>query len=258
MNRFCRILTGLSLLAAAVPAAVPAQKTDVQRQVERPVAEAIEIRRDAQQGEIRWREEQQQKLAAYDRLQQEQAQLEARRRDVEERLAAARHRVAVQQAQPEAIVRIGEQVVPFLEAQYRRLEDRIARDLPFLTAERRLRMDNLKTVLDDPGVAVSEKLRKVFEALLVEAEYGNTIEVYQQDVVVDGSTMLANVFRLGRVGLYYQSLDRKACGFYNAAAAAWQPLDVEANRTLQTAMDIGTKRRPVEILNMPLGRIAAP
>ena len=256
MNRLHMALIGFSLLAAAMPAL--AEKTEVQRRVERPVTEAIDIRQKAQQAEIRWREEEQQKLAAYDRLQQQQAQLEAHRQTVEERLTAVRSRVAAKQAQLDAIVQISEQVVPFLQAQYQRLEDRVDRDLPFLTAERHLRLENLKTLLDDPGVAVSEKLRKVFEALMVEAEYGNTIEVYQQDIVVAGSSMLANIFRLGRVGLYYQSLDRKSCGFYNAAQAAWQPLDPEANRTLQTAMDIGTRRRPVEILNMPLGRIAAP
>ena len=253
-----RRIVGLAVLGLLLAVPGRAEKNDVQRRVERPVAEAIEIRRSAQQAEVRWREQQQEMLAAYDRLNQETERLEARHQALEESLAAARGRVAAKRAQLEAVARITEQVTPFLEAQYRRLADRVDRDLPFLPAERRRRLENLRTVLDDSGVAVSEKLRKVFEALLVEAEYGNTIEVYQEDIVAGGRAMLANIFRLGRVGLYYQSLDRRSCGFYNAAEAAWQPLDARANRTLQTAIDIGTKRRPVEMLNMPLGRIAAP
>ncbi len=257
-HRFRSLALPPLLLVLLLAAPGRAQKQDVQGQVERPVAEAIEIRQATQKAEVRWREERQQMATVYDQLQQEQVRLEARKRELEETLAAARGRVAAKREQIEAIARITDQVVPFLEEQYQRLARRIEADLPFLTAERRQRLENLKTLLDDPGVAVSERLRKVFEALLVEAEYGNTIEVYQENITVDGRAMLANIFRLGRVGLYYQSLDRQACGFYNIARAAWQPLDADANRTLQTAMEIGTKRRPVEILNMPLGRIATP
>jgi TolA-binding protein len=257
VNFFVNALIGLAMLAVLAPAPGRAESNDLQSQVERPVAEAIEIRQATQKAEVQWREERQQMAAAYDQLQQEQVRLEARRKDLQEALTTARSRVGAKQAQLEAIARITDQVAPFLEEQHQRLARRIEADLPFLSAERRQRLENLKTLLDDPGVAVSERLRKVFEALLVEAEYGNTIEVYQENIAVGGRVMLANIFRLGRVGLYYQSLDRHTCGFYNIAESAWQPLDAKANRTLQTAIDIGTKRRPVEILNMPLGRIAA-
>jgi hypothetical protein len=258
VNPSVKALACLALLAILTPLPGRAEKIDVHRQVEQPVTEAIEIRQATQKAEVRWREERQQMADVYDRLQEDRVRLEARRQAMEETLTAARARVAAKQAQIEAIARITDQVAPFLEEQYRRLARRIDCDLPFLTAERRRRLENLKTLLDDPGVAVSEKLRKVFEALLVEAEYGNTIEVYQENITVGDRATLANIFRLGRVGLYFQSLDRQACGFYNVAESAWQPLDAGANRTLQTAIDIGTKRRPVEILNMPLGRIAAP
>ncbi|MBU1567791.1 MAG: DUF3450 domain-containing protein, partial [Proteobacteria bacterium] len=93
------------------------------------------------------------------------------------------------------------------------------------------------------------------EALLVEAEYGNTIEVYQETIGLDGREVLVDIFRLGRVGLFFQTLDQKSCGFYNVAIAAWQPLATAYNRTLLAAMEIGAKRRPVELLTLPLGRI---
>jgi hypothetical protein len=252
------LLPLLGILTLLAPMQGWPQKEAVQHQVARPVAEAIQIRQATQKDEVRWREERQRLATLYDQLQDERARLEIRRKTLEESLAAARERVDAKQAQIEAIERITGQVAPFLNEQYQRLADRIETDLPFLSAERRQRMENLQILLEDPGVAVSERLRKVFEALLVEAEYGNTIEVYQENIVAADRTMLANIFRLGRVGLYYQSLDRQACGFYNIAAGAWQPLEAGASRTLQTAMDIGTRRRPAEILNLPLGRIATP
>ena len=244
------------LITAAVPAAVLAAKDDVARQVEQPVREAIEIRRAAQQDEEQWREERARLTAAYDALQEERARLDSQRAALAERVAAARARVAAKQAQLAAIDQITDQVAPFLDGLRQGLARRIETDLPFLPEERQRRLENLTTLLEDPGISASDKFRKVFEALLVEAEYGNTIEVYQEEITVEGRSMLVHIFRLGRIGLYYQSLDRQTCGFFNAADAAWQPLDAAANRTLQTAIDIGAKRKPVEILNLPLGRIA--
>jgi hypothetical protein len=72
---------------------------------------------------------------------------------------------------------------------------------------------------------------------------------------VGGSAILANIFRLGRIALFYQTLDGKVCGFYNVASAAWNPLPKAYNHTIQSAMDIGTKRRPVELLSLPIGRM---
>ena len=251
-----RIVVAIALLGALLPASGRAEKGAVDRQVEQPVREAIAIRQAAQQEQVKWREERQQMLALYEQLQAEQERLKTQKEALADRVRAARARVAAKEAQLAAIAQITDQVVPFLEALHQDLERRIEQDLPFLPAERRQRLENIATLIGDPGVAASEKFRKVFEALLIEAEYGNTIEVYQENIRVGGRAMLANIFRLGRLGLYYQSLDRQTCGFYNVAEAAWQPLDPVANRTLQTAIDIGAKRQPVEMLDMPLGRIA--
>jgi hypothetical protein len=69
--------------------------------------------------------------------------------------------------------------------------------------------------------------------------------------------MLADIFRLGRISLFYQSLDRKRCGFFNPANGSWQNLDTAHNPAIQTAIDIAAKRRPIELLTLPVGRMAA-
>ncbi|MFN2356064.1 MAG: DUF3450 family protein, partial [Desulfopila sp.] len=86
-------------------------------------------------------------------------------------------------------------------------------------------------------------------------EYGNTIEVYQETIVTEEREMLVDIFRLGRVALFFQTLDHESCGFFNVARATWQPLPTEYNRTIEVAMEIGSKRRPVELLTLPLGRM---
>jgi hypothetical protein len=93
------------------------------------------------------------------------------------------------------------------------------------------------------------------EALLIEAEYGFTTEVYQEEIPVQGETILVNVFRLGRLNLFYLSLDRESCGFYNIAEKSWQPLSPVYLRDIRAAVEIATKRRTAELLTLPLGRI---
>lgn len=91
-----------------------------------------------------------------------------------------------------------------IAALIKELHDFVAADQPF-SARSGTRLTRLVELRDDPEVPVSEKFRKVLEALLVETEYGNTIEVYQETINTGGGEMLVDIFRLGRVGLFYQS-----------------------------------------------------
>jgi hypothetical protein len=113
-------------------------------------------------------------------------------------------------------------------------------------------------LLADPGVTVSEKFRKTMEALMVEAEYGRTIEVYQETITMDSQPLLATIFRLGRIGLFYQTLDHSRSGMFDVATRTWIPLPPSFDNALEAAIDIGAKRQPVELLSLPLGRMAAP
>lgn len=45
---------------------------------------------------------------------------------------------------------------------------------------------------------------------------------------------------------------------FDVAAGAWTPLPSSFDRALRTAIDIAAKRQPVELLNLPLGRMATP
>lgn len=232
-----------------------AQETGRSDRIQKPVAESIRIRQDIQEQEAQWRNDKQKMLARYDQLGQEKKQLTERKQALDEKVKNAEIRIATKRKQLEDIEQIQAGLAPLIEDVIKELEQFVASDLPFLTEERHGRVQRLEELRDDPEVTVSEKFRKVMEALLVEAEYGNTIEVYQETIATGGRDMLANIFRLGRVGLFFQSLDQKESGFYNVAASAWQPLPASYNRTILAAMEIGAKRRPVELLILPLGRM---
>jgi hypothetical protein len=224
-------------------------------QVTRPVQDAVTIRQSTQKEEEQWRDEQEKLMALYDTLQVEQTQLMTSREELQESIRSAHKRIAEKDNQLADIEQLRNRIEPFLQESVQALNKQLDEDLPFLPEERHQRMARLDELLTDPNVAISEKYRKVMEAWLVEAEYGSTIEVYQQTITLDQNQMLVNILRLGRISLFYQTLDQVHCGFFDVSAGAWQPLPAPYSRSIGAAIDIGTKKKPAELLSLPLGRI---
>jgi hypothetical protein len=232
-----------------------AQEAGFDKQVKKPVSESIRIRQDTQKEEVKWRDEKAELTARYDALVSEAQQLTQRKAALAEKRNAVKARIAAKRKQLTDITQIQSRIVPLITTQIAELKQHLDDDLPFLPDERHRRLQRLAELRDDPGTAASETFRRVMEALLVEAEYGNTVEVYRQTITIEGQELLVDIFRLGRMALFFQSLDHQRCGFYNVAASAWQTLASSYNSTLQAAMDMGAKRRPVEMLTLPVGRL---
>ncbi len=164
-------------------------------------------------------------------------------------------RIEAKTAQLDRIEQISGQIKPYLHEVMDRLRRFYDNDLPVLPGERQRRIDNLAQMMAEPEAAVSEKLRKIMEALMIEAESGHTIEVYRDTVEIAEQPTLVDIFRLGRIALFYQSLDGRNCGFYNVAEGACQPLPKTDHDAVRAAMEIGAKRRPAELLSLPIGRL---
>jgi len=238
-----------------VTAPVKAENNDIAGQVKKPVREAVTIRQDTQKEVETWAGERQKLLAEHERLQWEQKQLWKEKNEWLHKIATAEKRITSKEKELADMVQISSQIQPFLQEALTWLKQHRRDDLPFLVDERRQRLAGLTRLMEDPEVAVNERFRKVMEALLVEAE-GHTIEVCQETIAVDEESMLVNIFRLGRVSLFYQSPDGKTCGYFDVADAGWRPLAQTYNRAIQTAINIGAKRQPAELLNLPIGKMA--
>jgi septal ring factor EnvC (AmiA/AmiB activator) len=191
-----RILPVLVLGSILAPALLWAAEDTAREKIEKPVRQAIDTRQATQKAEEAWRQERDERMALLTSLEQEQARLEKEQLRLQEDQAARRQRIDAKARQLAASEEIAGQMAPYLEEVLDTLRARIVADQPFLTRERRLRVDRLGSLLGDPGVTVSEKFRKTIEALMVEAEYGRTIEVYQDTITVEGQPLLATIFRL--------------------------------------------------------------
>lgn len=247
----------LLVLILAVAAVTPGrgEEQTVERNVEQPVRQALDFRQQTRREETAWQDERDKLLNLVERLQKEQDELTTRRTRLLTEKRNAEERIAAKTTQITRIDQIAGQIDPFLHELMGRLRRLVADDLPFLPVERQQRIANIERMLADPEVSESERLRKLMEALMVEVEYGQTIEATRETIDIDDEPTLVDVFRLGRLALFYQHLDGGACGFYNIAEKMWQPLPGQYQGAILAAMEIGAKRRPVELLSLPIGRI---
>lgn len=161
--------------------------------------------------------------------------------------------IAELERRKEEAKRIQMELEPFLEKVVAELDQFVAGDMPFLAEERAARIRFLRESLDDYHIELSEKLRRVFEALLVETEYGRTVSTTTEELVISDEPTQVSLFRLGRTALFYQTADGSEAGMWDAASNAWRPLDPIFARTLQRARDMADRKRAVELLELPMG-----
>lgn len=146
--------------------------------------------------------------------------------------------------------KIGRELLPYLQQQVARLSGHITSDLPFLQQERATRIDNLNSILNDIEIPLSEKLRRTFEAMRVEMDYGKSIETTRTEIDYKGQKVLVNMLRLGRTALLMQTIDEQESGLY--ADGAWVALPGHYGEEIKKAMEITKRRRPVDFVNLPI------
>jgi hypothetical protein len=229
-------------------------QTDPQEVVQ-AVDEAIEIRQATQSHQDRWAQEQTRLLT---RQKAAQATIEyvAGRVEIERlKVSALQEEVAELERRLEELERLEVGLQDSLWIILRRLERQVAADLPFLPDERSARLASLRSTLAHPDVPGAEKLQRLLEALQVEAGYGSSIEVYEDRIPIGSDSLHVDVLRLGRLSLFWRTPDGRRAGEYDRVAGQWIELAAGHRRSIIRATEMATRRRPHELISLPLGRV---
>lgn len=219
-------------------------------------AEAIATGRDTQLQEDAWAAEREELRARWRALDHETAWLAERAALETSRTAALQQRVDELTRRLDESDRLEASLQDSLLTILARLERVVADDSPFLRDERGLRLTSLRRELVRPDVPAAEKLRRLLEALQVEAVYGGSVEMTDERIEVAGETLTVDLLRVGRLSLFWRTPDGERVGTWDPAARAWAELPAGERRTVGLAMDMAARLRPVEVLNLPVGRIA--
>ncbi|MFO7962637.1 MAG: DUF3450 domain-containing protein [Desulfobacterales bacterium] len=255
-------LFGIPVMGILVPAAViflsaaVVNAEDLSEKIKGPVERTVDIRRRTQEAEDQWAAEKEKLTARYEMLEEKLGHLQEQNEELAKEIRYREDEIASLTKRIKDAGRISKEIKPYLRVVVDRLKRIVNTGSPFLMAERTKRVEALDTMLADPELDISEKYRKTMEAVLIEAEYGNTVEVYSEKIEAAGRPMQARIFRLGRVSLFFQSLDQEYSGYYDVLEKQWRFLPAKFNEDITMAIEMASKRRPIEVVNLPLGEIA--
>ncbi|MBK1875428.1 DUF3450 domain-containing protein [Pelagicoccus mobilis] len=143
-------------------------------------------------------------------------------------------------------------IVPLMQKMIAKLDAFVKADAPFLPEERAARIANLASMMDSSQFTDSEKYRRILEAYQIEMDYGRNIEVYQGELALNGTSRTVDFLRFGRIGLYYQTLDKAETGLWNPATRQWEILDNGYNSSIDKAMAIARKQAAPALTRLPI------
>lgn len=145
----------------------------------------------------------------------------------------------------------GKALVPLMTRMIDGLDRFLAADAPFLYNERSQRISDLREMMDDASVTLAEKYRKIMEAYSTENEYARTIEAYR-GVLEDGRERTVDFLRIGRVGLYYRTIDGKEVGMWNKSQKGWAKLDDGYKNAVKQGLMVARKQAAPDLLTLPV------
>jgi len=148
---------------------------------------------------------------------------------------------------------IQREILPLLNKMIAQMNRFIDADTPFLLEERRGRMTDLAELMDRGDISLAEKFRKVFEAYQIENDLARNIESYTETIRMDGQDITVDFLRLGRVGLYFQSLDGQTTGYWDRNSRTWTILEGNEFRIgVGQALRIAKKQAAQDLLKLPV------
>jgi septal ring factor EnvC (AmiA/AmiB activator) len=256
-NILIKNLTTLISIATVVFFTVPGVLAveNLSEQAMDSVEKGVEIQIETQKKEAQWFEDRKKLEAEYTTLENEFKKLSNEENDLILNVARLEADIDELTASLKNIEEIASELDPFLKETVAEIETLVENDSPMLVTERMNRVASLKRTVQSSDVTMSEKFRRTMEALFIEASYGNTVEVYQEKILLEGETLLADIFRLGRISMFCITPDNRLTGFYDRVNESWKSLPVSYNDEIAAAVKMGTKRRAMDFLTLPIGRM---
>jgi len=154
--------------------------------------------------------------------------------------------------QIENITFVERQIMPLMLRMTEGLEQFVSADIPFLAEERSTRVQSLRELMDRSDVTTSEKYRRLMEAYGIENEYGWTMEAYRGALDFEDASRDVDFLRLGRVALYYQTLDGSATGMWDVDQGAWVELPSKYRDPIKQGLRIAKKQVAPDLLHLPI------
>ncbi len=238
----------LSVGLGAVGAASAAALADIYKVAEKINKQA----RDSQATVDALTDETHQLLNEYKTVLKEIEGLRVYNRQVEKQIGNQNKEMAQLLDSIDKVTVIERQITPLMLRMIDSLEQFVDLDLPFLLDERAARIDRLREMMDRADVAVSEKFSQVLRAFQIENEYGRTMEAYGDTINFGGVNRKADILKVGRVALVFQTPDGEETGMWDKNTESWEVLGGEYTTSVRNGIRMARKQLSVDMLMLPI------
>jgi hypothetical protein len=191
-------------------------------------------------------------LEEYRKLQDGSDYQAAYTRELEELDRSQQRRIEELQREIAQVQVTRQRIVPLMRSMADALEKFVVLDLPFRHEERINAVLLLKERLNQPDLSASAKFRLLLEAYQLEQAYGASLEAWRDTLQFGGEELSVEFLRVGRLAMYFQSLDGETSAYWDAASDQWVTLDQDFNRSLLQAIRVARNLTAPQLLQLPM------
>ena len=246
-----RYLRGLLISLSVLAFSAPSMATDLE-EISEESKRWLEKQNRSQQRVDELSEEERRLRQEYRAVLRDQEGLRAYNKQLERQIELQEEELQTLDASYAQATTVDRQTLPLMLRMLDTLERFIAADLPFLPKERAERIEFVSDAIDRVDVTVAEKFRQVLEAYEVELEYGNTIEAYTGTAEIRGEELEVDFLRVGRIALFYQTLDRSETGRWSEEEQAWVQLGRSYRNRVRDAIRVARGLTAPNLLTLPV------
>lgn len=196
-------------------------------------------------------------LEAYRAALYKTQQLKLYAKELDAQVAAQTQEKAALARQLATVAVTQQDIVPLMLRMVDMLEQFIALDLPFLLEERRERVAKLRALLRDPQAGLGEQFRRVLEAYQIESQYGQKLDTWRGELKFGETVRAVEFVKLGRLALYYLTVDGSDAARWDPAQKKWLALDGGDSAAVRQALRIAKEEIAPELLTLPVPTPAA-
>ena len=186
----------------------------------------------------------------YTRLQKELKQQKAYNKQLDTIVQRQVEEIPQLQEHLKQIEVTNKKIIPLMLEMVEKLEKFVSIDTPFLKKERNERVKNLKNFLSNPDLSTAEQFRMIEESYKIEYSYARTLEVYRSELSKENESKMVDFLRIGRLALYYQSLDGQETALYDADTHKWIVLDSDYNEEIKKSIKMARKKVSPDFLTL--------
>ena len=145
-----------------------------------------------------------------------------------------------------------QRIEPLMRSMADTLEQFVALDLPFHAEERMARVVKVKEQLARTTLPLPEKYRALLAAYQQELEMSNTLEAWRGDLTLGEETLTVEFLRIGRVALYFQTMDGQRSGYWDRADKQWLELPRDHGEDIKHGLRLARNQLAPQLLALPL------